>query len=65
MPRALRPETNRSAQVVEGGSGLYPKNRIIAGMNSNVGFVRFASQLRTLQTSAPSRSATCREAVST
>jgi hypothetical protein len=60
IPSAFRPETNRSAHVVPGGSGLYPRNRMTAGMNSTAGLVRFASQFRSEQTSAPICSATCR-----
>ena len=31
--------------TVGGGNGLYPRNRMIAGMNFRSGFLRFVSQL--------------------
>jgi catechol 2,3-dioxygenase-like lactoylglutathione lyase family enzyme len=45
--------TKRSAHVELGGSRLYPRNRMMAGMNSIAGLLRLASQFRSEQTSEP------------
>jgi hypothetical protein len=57
QPSSRRLAFSRSAIVVGAWSGLYPKNRITAGMDFTGGQVRPFSQCKTVRSVTPSRSA--------